>query len=181
MHFNPQLFKVSIIQTKLFGPLDFELSRFHCSSFWIGFHVLRNPSYIKDLESTVCPGLPIWKFWVNTCILCKAIMMTMIRLLRTAWSPGIPKMHYLRKGCLYHKATKTHISSYMQSNWGLLFLTYRPESSCLKLTMSLVNVTLKLWSLNMAYGLIFLLKKIWVAFAFIFFQQKYLWIRYCTY
>ena len=29
MHFNPQLFKVSIIQTKLFGPLDFELSRFH--------------------------------------------------------------------------------------------------------------------------------------------------------
>ena len=31
MHFNPQLFKVSIIQTKLFGPLDFELSRFHCT------------------------------------------------------------------------------------------------------------------------------------------------------
>ena len=30
MHFNPQLFKVSIIQTKQFGPLDFELSRFHC-------------------------------------------------------------------------------------------------------------------------------------------------------
>ena len=28
--FNPQLFKVSIIQTKLFCPLDFELSRFHC-------------------------------------------------------------------------------------------------------------------------------------------------------
>ena len=28
MHFNPQLFKVSIIQTKLFGPLDFELSKF---------------------------------------------------------------------------------------------------------------------------------------------------------
>ena len=31
MHFNPQLFKISIIQTKLFGPLDFELSRFHCT------------------------------------------------------------------------------------------------------------------------------------------------------
>ena len=31
MHFNPQIFKVSIIQTKLFGPLEFELSRFHCS------------------------------------------------------------------------------------------------------------------------------------------------------
>ena len=30
VHFNPHLFKVSIIQTKLFGPLDFELSRFHC-------------------------------------------------------------------------------------------------------------------------------------------------------
>ena len=32
--------------------------------------------------------------------------------------------------------------------------------------MLLVNVSLKLWSLNMAYTLIFLLKKIWVAFAF---------------
>ena len=31
--------------------------------------------------------------------------------------------------------------------------------SCSKLTMSLVNVSLKLWSLNMAYMLIFLLKK----------------------
>ena len=30
VHVHPQLFKVSIIQTKLFGPLDFELSRFHC-------------------------------------------------------------------------------------------------------------------------------------------------------
>ena len=33
MHFNPQLFKVSIIQTKLFGSLDFELLRFHCIFF----------------------------------------------------------------------------------------------------------------------------------------------------
>ena len=33
MHYNPQLFKVSIIQTKLFGPLDFELSRFHCNLY----------------------------------------------------------------------------------------------------------------------------------------------------
>ena len=32
-------------------------------------------------------------------------------------------------------------------------------SSCSKLTMSLVNVSLNLWSLNMAYMLIFLLKK----------------------
>ena len=31
MHFNPKLFKVLIIQTKLFGPLDFELSRCHCT------------------------------------------------------------------------------------------------------------------------------------------------------
>ena len=36
-----------------------------------------------------------------------------------------------------------------------------PSSS--KLTMSLVNVLLELWSLNMAYTLIFLLKKMWVA------------------
>ena len=34
-----------------------------------------------------------------------------------------------------------------------------PEPSCSKLTMSLVNISLKLWSLNMAYTLIFLLKK----------------------
>ena len=43
--------------------------------------------------------------------------------------------------------------------------------------MSLSIVPLKLWSLNMTYRLIFLLKKMWVAFAFakpthIFFQQK---------
>ena len=31
--FNSQLFKVSIILTKLFGPFDFELSRFHCNWF----------------------------------------------------------------------------------------------------------------------------------------------------
>ena len=57
-----------------------------------------------------------------------------------------------------------------------LFATY-PGPSCSKLTMSLVNVSLKLWSLNMAYTLIFLhLQKLLT-----FFQQKYLWIRYCTY
>ena len=33
MHFNPQLFKASLIQAELFGPLDFELSSFHCISF----------------------------------------------------------------------------------------------------------------------------------------------------
>ena len=36
---------------------------------------------------------------------------------------------------------------------------FRSWPSCSKLTMSLVNVSLKLWSLNMAYMLIFLLKK----------------------
>ena len=43
-----------------------------------------------------------------------------------------------------------------------------PGPNCSKLTMSSVNVSLKLCSLNMAYTLIFLLKT-WVAFAF---QQK---------
>ena len=41
--------------------------------------------------------------------------------------------------------------------------------------MSLVNVSLKLWSLNMIYMLIFLMKKMWVAFAFathIFFSKN---------
>ena len=32
----------------------------------------------------------------------------------------------------------------------------------------------------MEYANIFA-EKMWVAFAFAFFQQKYLWIRYCTY
>ena len=45
-------------------------------------------------------------------------------------------------------------------------LLYLPGPSCSKLTMSLVNVSLKFRSLNMAYTLIFLLKKkMWVAFA----------------
>ena len=41
-----------------------------------------------------------------------------------------------------------------------------PGPSCSKLTMSLVNVSSKLWLLNMAYILMLLLKKMWVAFAF---------------
>ena len=49
--------------------------------------------------------------------------------------------------------------------------------NCLKLTMALVNASLKLWSLNMAYMLICLLKKMWVVFVlpnatYIFFFQK---------
>ena len=46
------------------------------------------------------------------------------------------------------------------------FLTYHSGPTCSKLTMFLVNVLLKFWSWNMAYMLIFLLKKMWVAFAF---------------
>ena len=42
----------------------------------------------------------------------------------------------------------------------------KPGPSCSKIIMSLVNVSLKLWSLNTAHTLIFLLKKMWVAFAF---------------
>ena len=56
--------------------------------------------------------------------------------------------------------------------------------SCSKLTMSLVNVSLKHWSLNMAYTLIFLLKNVssfCICKSCSHFQQKYLWIRYCTY
>ena len=43
-----------------------------------------------------------------------------------------------------------------------------PGPNCSKLTMSSVNVSLKLWSLNMAYMLIFLHKRMWVAFASIY-------------
>ena len=50
--------------------------------------------------------------------------------------------------------------------------------------MSLVNISLKFWSLNMAYMQIFLLKKMWVAFAFAkathIFSAKYMWIRLLT-
>ena len=49
---------------------------------------------------------------------------------------------------------------------------WNPGSSCSKLTM-----LLKLWSLNMAYTLIFLLKKCDLQKLLAFFQQKYLWIR----
>ena len=41
----------------------------------------------------------------------------------------------------------------------LIMVLSIPGPSCSKLTMSLVNVSLKLLSLNMAYMLIFLLKK----------------------
>ena len=44
--------------------------------------------------------------------------------------------------------------------------TSRTGPSCSKLTISLVNISFKLRSLNIAYTLTFLLKKMWVAFAF---------------
>ena len=53
-------------------------------------------------------------------------------------------------------------------NWDLVIgvlTTEPPGPSCSKLTMSLVNVWLKLWSLYMAYMLIFLLQTV-SAFAF---------------
>ena len=47
---------------------------------------------------------------------------------------------------------------------GSLFRSYftylQPGPSCLKLMMSLVNVSLKFWSLNLAHMLIFLLKNV---------------------
>ena len=57
MHFNPQLFKVSIIQTKLFGPLEFELSRFHCKcSASITVYNLRTKlgCNVKNVSSDIC-------------------------------------------------------------------------------------------------------------------------------
>ena len=41
----------------------------------------------------------------------------------------------------------------------MYLVDFLPWPTCLKLTMSLVNASVKLWSLNMAYMLIFLLKK----------------------
>ena len=50
MHFNPQLFKVSIIQTKLFCPLDFELSRFHC--IYTGSTLHRHVNVVLTMKPT---------------------------------------------------------------------------------------------------------------------------------
>ena len=41
-----------------------------------------------------------------------------------------------------------------------------PGPICSKLTMPLVNISLKLWSLNMEHMLIFFAEKMWVVFAF---------------
>ena len=54
MHFNPQLFKVSIIQSKLFSPLGFELSRFHCN-----YHTVRL-AFSKLLGKVVVKYVPIY-------------------------------------------------------------------------------------------------------------------------
>ena len=55
--------------------------------------------------------------------------------------------------------------------------SFRLRPCCSELTMSLVNAPLKLRSLNMAYTLLLLLKKMWIAFAFarttqMFFSKK---------
>ena len=84
MLFNPQLFKVSIIQTKLFGPLDFELSRFHCIcnnghiqiQWWKSpFHKFRvervNRFHISGLDYCpwrVCSLLLWWTMFVSSWI-----------------------------------------------------------------------------------------------------------------
>ena len=72
---------------------------------------------------------------------------------------------------LSHQATLSNMKTYVVGtnqwclNEALLMNTttriFMEKSglSCSKLTMSLVNVSLKIWSFNMAYMLIFLLKK----------------------
>ena len=63
MHFNPQLFKVSIIQTKLFGPWT-ELSRFHCILLGTGKALIR-----LDVQADLvlgCRHMPKDKFLHDT-------------------------------------------------------------------------------------------------------------------
>ena len=52
------------------------------------------------------------------------------------------------------------IRSHYCSNYVFKIYFYIPGPSCSKLEMSLVNLLFKLWSLNMAYMLIFLLKNV---------------------
>ena len=59
MHFNPQLFKASIIQTKLFGPLDFELSRFHRPTVTMRYNAL------EALASECCQQVFIISIYSN--------------------------------------------------------------------------------------------------------------------
>ena len=60
---------------------------------------------------------------------------------------------------------------------------FYPGLKCSKLKMLLVNLLLKFWSLNMAYMLIFLLKKCEYLQKLLtfFFSKTHLLIRYCTY
>ena len=60
-------------------------------------------------------------------------------------------------------------------------LIWHSGLTCSKLTMSLVNVSLKLLSFNMAYTLMFLLKKMWAAFAFAVKIPVNYKCRCCTY
>ena len=55
---------------------------------------------------------------------------------------------------------------------------WQPGPCCSKLTMLIVNISLKLWKLNMTYMLICWLKKMWVALLLIFFCKKNPWIRF---
>ena len=65
--------------------------------------------------------------------------------------------------CLRNRAKSTNL---------MILLTLTQGPSCSKLMMSLVNVPLKLWPLNITYMLIFLLKKMWVAKATHIFSNK---------
>ena len=74
----------------------------------------------------------------------------------------------IRSTCIIQNCNKIPFPSYQLQSCNTIFTLsiWTPGPICSKLTMSLVKISLKLWSLTMAYTLIFLLKKMWVAFAF---------------
>ena len=60
---------------------------------------------------------------------------------------------------IIHTAKVSSFTESIAPDKAFFFQSKSTGPSCSKLTMSLVNVSLKLWSLHMAYMLIFLLKK----------------------
>ena len=116
----------------------------------LGRHCLPNNFWNRLMTVTLIVYLKLFLmlFSTTTFYFSKKIRLRFhVNRLPSRWFARKTKPYFLRK---INKKTPIYISG----------------SRCSKLMMSLLNISLKLWSLNIAYMLIFLLQKMWIAFAF---------------
>ena len=98
MHFNPQLFQVSIIQTKLFGPLD-----------WI----IKVPLYlVNGIQIYGCDKMCFWNLFVCCCFHCIPVMFVYVY------------VSFTNKICLIQNQQMDLFWMYYVWGWNVSYLSY---------------------------------------------------------